>query len=99
MSACGLRILVVIGLCLVVFLAGAQDHLLSDSELDRLPIWHPVYKPIIRPGDPPVQSFLSPTGYENIAELADRAAKPETVQSVQINSEVLKKEISDGSPN
>ncbi|WP_185716162.1 leucine-rich repeat domain-containing protein [Larkinella knui] len=91
MSACGLRILLIIGLCGMVSLAPAQDRLLSDSELNGLKTWFPAYRPARVTGVELRGNHSVPNQYETIAELADRAAKSETIQSVQLTVAVLQR--------
>ncbi|MGM9510122.1 leucine-rich repeat domain-containing protein [Larkinella sp. GY13] len=90
MSAYGLRIFLMMGLCGIVSLASAQERLLSDSELNGLKTWFPVNKPADVPGMKIPDSFRA-TGFETIAQLVDSIARRESVQAVRITAEVLQK--------
>ncbi|MFD1142955.1 leucine-rich repeat domain-containing protein [Larkinella insperata] len=74
--------------CLVVRVS-AQDRLLSDSELDVLVTWNPVYKPKTAPEEDFYQKYPSPTSYKNLAELVGKADR-QPIQSLQVNLDVLK---------
>ncbi|GAB3919525.1 hypothetical protein GCM10028804_11460 [Larkinella terrae] len=80
-----------IGLCWIVARASAQEKALTDAELESLVIWYPQEKLRAAPGPGRPNPYVSPTGYENLAELADRNDKTAPVRALRVTIEVLKK--------